>query len=102
MVVVNMAVPVVPAATEPEQALDTSSRAAANKADKEDLVVDLEAVSEEDSVDTVAREVKLDMEDKVDSEVCSGQFIINIQRLYLVQYNTRNAKVGYYKHPAVR
>lgn len=34
--VVNMAVPVVPAATEPELAVDTSSRAVVNKADKED------------------------------------------------------------------
>lgn len=31
-------------------------------------MVDLELVSEEDSVDMVAREVKVDMEDKVDSE----------------------------------
>lgn len=39
VVVVNMAVPVVPvvpAATEAELAVDTSSRAVANKADKED------------------------------------------------------------------
>ena len=45
--------------------------------------MDLELVSEEDSVDMVAREVKVDMEDKVDSEVCIVVHLLLISNVYI-------------------